>query len=224
MTKNFDVLYNRIIAEAADDSELPDFGQQQDQGGDTQMDQGLADLSPDELGMDESKPVPPEELELAHLAIRAVNFDIKSKDVHQYGFQDNTGNRISFEQIPSYFEETKDWRRVLKFIEWLINKFEGVNSQWAEEQELKGKNIIQKISIINRKNKANPELQLDNSKRLVWTRIILNALINSDSSMNIIGSDIDEKSLPDIFNQLKQNFMHSSTGLFANKPVHPINN
>lgn len=228
MTKKFNELYQFILREAQGDQNLPDFGKPDQQPAPAQGNEspeapsgGLGDDLTAQLG-ELGKPVPPEELELAKLAIRAANFNTNSTDVHQYQMKVN-GQVISFDQISSYFEQSKNWQAVLKFVEWIINKYEGANSRWSEDQELLGKDIIKKIRFFN-KDRSDPSKLLDNSKRITWTRIILNALLNPDPSFNMNGSEVDEKSLPDIFNTLKQKFGNNSKGLFSTELKGPSNN
>lgn len=228
MTKHFDQLYKKIIQEATDDSDLPEFGQDQNsqqqapEGDPSQTDQSVDAGLDDELAGLE-KPVPPEELELAKLAVRARNFNIHSKDVNQYK-ADVNGQILAFEKLPDYFEKSKDWKTTLKFIEWIMNKYEGDNTSWSNHKELAGRDIITRIRKINRQNKGNPDMLLDNSKRLVWTRIILNAMLHADPSFNLVGTDVTEENMPDIFNMLKQNFNNNSRGLFNTELKGPNNN
>lgn len=226
MTKKFNELYQFILREAQGDQNLPDFGKpdqqpDQDAGAPEDPSGGLGDDLAAQLG-EVDKPVPPEELELAKLAIRAANFNTSSTDIHQYQLKIN-GQVIPFDQVSSYFEQTKNWQAVLKFVEWIINKYEGANSRWSEDQELLGKDIIKKIRFFN-KDRSDPSKLLDNSKRIVWSRIILNALNNPDPSFNMNGSEVDEKSLPDIFNMLKQKFGNNSKGLASTELKGPSNN
>jgi hypothetical protein len=228
MTKKFDELYKFILREAQGDENLPDFGKPDQQPGQTQdagspeaPSGGLGDDLNAQLG-DLDNSVPPEELELAKMAIRATNFNVNSKDIHQYKMKVN-GQIIPFDEVSSYFEQTKNWQAVLKFVEWIINKYEGANSKWSEDQELLGKDIIKKIRFFN-KDRSDPSKLLDNSKRIVWTRIILNALINPDPSFNINSSEVDDSNLPDIFNMLKQKFGNNSKGLFSTELKGPSNN
>jgi hypothetical protein len=221
MTTKFDQLIKRILKEAQGDADLPDFGQP-DQNSATETDSSQMDQSED-MGVDDlalDKPNSPEETELGKLAIRALNFDIQSKDINQYKFTLPDGQTIPFEKISEYFEQTKDWRRVLRFVEWIINKYEGVNSQWASENELKGKNILQKLSALRNRN---PENQMDKSKFVIWTRIILNALINGNQSMNLSGTDVNDENIKDVFNQLKQNFGGNPRGLVDKEIISPVN-
>ncbi len=230
MTKKFDHHFKQILAEAqADDSELPEFGQDpsQAEGGQPDMnDPGQSDPM-DDMGLDDfsdvdTPPVPPEELELGKLAVRAANFNIHSKDVHQYSMKINDES-IPFERISDYFEKTKNWKPVLRFVEWVMNKYEGSNSKWSEDKELMGKNIVDKITQLN-KDKSDPAKLLDNSKRITWTRIILNVMLHADPSFNLVGTDITEENLPDIFNLLKSKFNQNSRGLFNAEIKGPNNN
>lgn len=237
MTTKFDRLYTNIIVEA--DKLLPKFGSPLDNNEDEQQgtpeqgqdpsqdqpeqdEQGLPDdLDLDALGITQAN-ISPEELELGKMAVRAANFNIHSKDVHQYSMIVN-GKNIPFEKISDYFEETKNWKPVLKFVEWVMNKYEGSNSKWSEEQELLGKSILQKIKELN-KDKSDPDKLLDNAKRITWVRIILNTLLRSDPSLNLVGTDVTEQNLPEIFNMLKYKFNNNSRGLFSQELKGPNNN
>ena len=222
MTTKFNNLWKKIIAEA----ELPEFGNKPDESApnnDPAQADPAMDPEVDLSGLEElDASVPPEEIELGKLAVRALNFNTQSKDVHQYNINVN-GNKIPFEKISDYFEQTKNWKPVLQFVEWVMNKYEGQNSKWSEEKGLLGKSIVQKIAILNR-DKSDPSKLLDTSKRITWTRIILNCLLHSDPSFNLVGTDITEENLPDIFNLLKQHFNNNSRGLFSTELKGPSNN
>lgn len=213
MTTKFDALINRLVKEA----DQPDLG---GQGGDAPAPEAGGtpeggQPTEDDLSLlqEPTEPTPPEELELARLAVRALNFNIHSKDTHQYSMKVN-GVSVPFEKMSDYFEQTKNWKPVLQFIEWVMNKFEGISSKWSEQEEIKGKDIIEKIKNFNKKYQGQEDMLLDNSKRLVWTRIILNSMLHADPSFNLVGTDVNEKNIKEIFNLLKQHFNHNSRGLF----------
>lgn len=176
------------------------------------------DVPPEEQGL-ESEIMPqeeegfPEELELANLAIRAIYFNSSSKDVHKLKLNVK-GKQIPFEMISDYFERTKDILPVLGFIEWTMNKYEGVSSKWTEDPEFKGKNIIQKIIELNKD--LPQEQKLDNGKRVYWTRIILNCLLHGNPNFNINVGDVNEKTIKEVFRLLNQHFSGDTRGIFPN--------
>jgi hypothetical protein len=176
------------------------------------------DAPPEQQGL-ESEIIPepeqtfPEEIELAKLAIRAIYFNPSSKDVHNLKLK-TEGREIPFEMISDYYEKTKDILPVLGFIEWAMDKYEGVSSKWTEDPEFKGKNIIQKI--INYNKKLPEDQKLDNGKRVYWTRIILNCLLNGNPNFNINIGDVNEKTIKEVFRLLNQHFSGDTRGLFPN--------
>lgn len=219
MTNKFDELVRKFLTEAG---EIPPAGEDAPPdaiGGAGNMDE---DQPPAEEPAAPADPIPPEEIELGQLAVRALNFNIHSKDVNQFHFTVD-GQTYPFEEISDYFERTKNWRPVLRFIEWIMNKFEGISTAWAERPEFRGKNILGKIDDYN-KDQSNPDTLLDNSKRIFWTKIIINCLLHSDPSFNLVGSDITEQNLPEIFNLLKQHFGQNTRGLFSQELPGPGNN
>lgn len=223
MTTRFDNLYTVLLKEAnEDDSQLSKFGTPPEGDGQPQdgnnPEEELAGLEA-QLG---DVSAPPEEKELAKLAVRALNFNSTANDVHQFKMTVN-GQTIPFERISDFFEQTKNWKAVLKFVEWAINKYEGNNSKWSEEQELTGKNIIDKIRELN-KDKSEPGKLLDNPKRLTWTRIILNALIHPDPSFNLSGVEVTDKNITDIYNMMRLHFGQNSRGITSVEVKGPGNN
>jgi hypothetical protein len=168
-----------------------------------------SDLSGDIGAEEESYP---EEMELAKLAIRAIYFNISSKDVHNLKLKVE-GEVIPFEKISDYFEKTKSIIPVLGFVEWVMDHYEGDSSKWTERPEFKGKGIIEKIKQMNKD--LPKEQRLDNGKRVYWTRIILNCLLRGNSDFNVNISDVNENSIKEIFRLLKQNFGTDTRGLFA---------
>jgi hypothetical protein len=219
MTNKFDELVRKFLIEAG--GEMPpveDDGAASGEEGIPPDAVGGEDMPPDEPA-EPAKPASPEEMELAQLAIRALNFNIHSKDVNQYHFTVD-GQTYPFEEISDYFERTKHWRPVLRFIEWVMNKFEGISSKWTERPEFRGKNILAKIDEFNK----DPDQLLDNSKRMFWTKIIINCLLHSDPSFNLVGTDVTEQNLPEIFNLLKQHFGRNTRGLFSQEIPGPGNN
>lgn len=177
--------------------------QQQNQEGE-QQDQPAAPVQEEE--------VIPEEIELAKLAVRAIYFNISSKDVHslKLKYKDSV---IPFEKISDFFEKTKKINPVLGFVEWAMDRYEGLSSKWTEQPEIKGDDIITKIKKFNKK--LPEENRLDNGKRVYWTRIILNCLLHGTSNFNINISDVNEKNIKEIFRLLKQHFGSDTRGLFA---------
>lgn len=179
---------------------------------------GEGEAPPEEQGLEneimpQAEEVSPEEIELAKLAIRAIYFNPSSKDVHKLKLK-TEGKEIPFEMISDYFERTKDILPVLGFVEWAMDKYEGVSSKWTENPEFKGKSIIQKIIDFN---KELPEEQkLDNGKRVYWTRIVLNCLLHGNSNFNINIGDVNEKTIKEVFRLLNQHFSGDTRGLFPN--------
>lgn len=164
----------------------------------------------------EDEPVFPEEIELAKLAVRAIYFDINSKDVHNLKLR-TKDHVIPFEKISDYFEKTKNIIPILGFIEWSMNKYEGQSSKWTEEPEMRNKSIVEKIRKMN--NTLSKEERLDNGKRVYWTRIILNGLLRGNPDFNINISDINETNIKEIFRLLKQYFGTDSTEPFPNPTI-----
>jgi hypothetical protein len=156
------------------------------------------------------EPVPPEELELAKLAVRALYFNAGSKDMHTWTLKYH-GHTIPFEKISDFFEQTKKILPVLGFVERVMDHYEGSSSKWSEKPEVKGKGIIEKIRAFNAV--AHPDEKLDNGKRLYWTRIILNCLIDGNPDFNLTIADVTEENLPEIFNMLKQHFGRDTRGM-----------
>lgn len=163
--------------------------------------------------MPEPEEVYPEELELAKLAIRAIYFNPSSKDVHKLKLRIGE-HEIPFEMISDYFEKTKSMVPILGFIEWAMDKYEGISSKWTEDPDVRGKNIIQKIKEFNKE--LPKEQRLDNGKRVYWTRIILNCLLHGNPNFNINIGDVNEKTIKEVFRLLNQHFSGDTRGLFPN--------
>lgn len=209
--KKFNQLYLTLLKEAEEDDMTPPDVGGEDGGLPEEMDM---DAMADNLDAEPEEPVNPEEIELAKVAIRAIYFNLNSKDVHQYKLK--VGDTlIPFEKIPDYFEETKQWKPVLAFIEHVMDKFEGISSKWAEEKEISGKPIIQKIKIMN---KNIPEdQQLDNARRLYWVRIILNCILSGKPTENMNIGDVTERNLPEIFSMLKLHYGADTRGIVGHE-------
>ena len=165
----------------------------------------------------EDRPFSPEEVELAKLAVRALYFNTDSKDVHQYSLKFK-GNRIPFEKIPDFYEATKQWQPVIAFVEYVMDKFEGFSSKWTEQDDIKGKNILDKIKMFN-KNATSDEEKLDNGKRLYWVRIILNCMLHGKPTENLTIADVNEKNINEIFDMLKMHYGMDTRGLTPGKDV-----
>ncbi len=220
MTKLFDIFYRKILLEAGPPGGAPD--QQQDQGG---GEGGGAMKGENEVGVDlsnpemedgsdlepeEEEPVSLEELELAKLAVRALYFNIDSKDVHKFHIN-YKGHNIPFEKLSDFFEHSKKSLVVLAFIEHIMDSYEGFASKWTEEPEIKGKTIVDKIKAINAV--AEPEEKLDKGKRVYWARIILNCFLFGNPDYNLVISDVTPDNIHEIFDMLKQHFGHDTRGL-----------
>lgn len=195
------------VEEGDEDSQSP--------GGDAGMPPGGGDDLSGELDQEmpsmPEKPVFPEEIELAKLAIRALYFNKDSKDTHNLKMRID-GQEIPFEKIPDYFEKTKKILSVLGFVEWVMDKYEGLASKWTEQPKVKGKSISSKIKYFQ----SLPEDKvLDNGKRVYWVRIILNALIQGSPSMNINIGDVNEQNIVEVFRLLKQHFGRDTRGLIS---------
>jgi hypothetical protein len=178
----------------------------------------LDEFNADDVDLDdlEEEPVEPEELELAKMAIRALYFNPDSKSVHRFVLKIGD-RRIPFEKISDYFEETKNWKPVLGFIEHIMDKFEGMGSKWTEQPEIRGKGILDKIKLFNQD--APLEEHLDNGKRIYWVRIILNALLYGKPTYNLNTADVNEKNIKEIYRKLKQDFGRDSRGLWPNNDL-----
>ena len=144
-------------------------------------------------------------------------FNTDSKDVHQYSLKFK-GNRIPFEKIPDFYEATKQWQPVIAFVEYVMDKFEGFSSKWTEQDDIKGKNILDKIKMFN-KNATSDEEKLDNGKRLYWIRIILNCLLHGKPTENLTIADVNEKNINEIFDMLKMHYGMDTRGLTPGKDV-----
>lgn len=218
MISNFDKYIQTLFLEQGEENKTTT-----DPGGLPTADAGAPDAAPE--GEDENVDLTqeiqgeqqtfPEEIELAKLAIRALYFNISSKNLHNLKLKVDNGI-IPFEKISDYFEKTKNIIPVLGFVEWIMDKFEGFSSKWTEQPEIRGKTIIQKIKDFN---KELPEEQrLDNGKRVYWARIILNCLLKGNSNFNINIGDVNERSIKEVFRLLKQYFGTDTRGTFAGQP------
>lgn len=205
MNHNFEKYIHSILVEQP---------QPQEQQGDAPQEQPQEqpEQQQEQPQMQQEEQVFPEEIELAKLAVRAIYFNIASKDVHRLKlrYKDQT---IPFEKISDFFEKTKKIYPVLGFIEWAMDRYEGLSSKWTEQPEIKGDSITKKIKKFNKK--LPEENILDNGKRVYWTRIILNCLLHGTSNFNINISDVNEKNIKEIFRLLKQNFGGDTRGNFA---------
>lgn len=193
-------------------------GGEQPPGGEGGGDMGdLGDVGADELDAmgDLSKSLDektfPEEIELAKLAVRALYFNPASKSTHRY-IMNVDGEKIPFEKVSDYFEKTKNWKPILGFVEYVMDKFEGLSSKWTERPEIRGKGILDKIKAFDNEN-IPEEDRLDNGKRVYWARIILNCLLYGKATYNINMSDVNEKNIKEVYRKLKQDFGRDSRGL-----------
>lgn len=165
---------------------------------------------------EEPEPVSPEELELCKLAIRALNFNSDSKELHNMKLS-YKGDVIPFEQIPTEFEKHKMVLPILFYVESLMDRFEGEVSKWTEDPSVKGKSIVDKIKAFNAVAKGDEKL--DKAKRIYWVRIILNCLIHGTPAENLVVTDVTPESLPEIFSLLKQKYGMDSRALISNSAV-----
>lgn len=216
MTRNFDKIIISLLTEAdkameptpAPNNAAPPDAADPNAGNANDPNAPQDDLGePEEI---EEEPVSLEELELAKLAVRALNFNVDSKDVHKYHIR-YKGERIPFEKIPDFFEQTKNVEVVLPFIEWVMDKYEGIHSRWTEQEEFKGKGILDKIKAIDAN--ATEEEKLDCGKRVYWTRLILNCLLFGSPDFNLVTSDVTLETVHEIFALLKQHFGNDTRGL-----------
>ncbi len=210
MISQFDKFVQQMFLEAANDAPAPE-------GGDAQAGpQNAQEGSPGEGEMPPPEdlapedPVFPEEIELAKLAIRANQFNISSKNVHDLKLRIDR-REIPFEKVSDYFENTKRIIPILGFVEWAMDRYEGVSSKWSEQPEIRGKSITEKIKEF--KKQLPPEQQLDNGKRLRWTRIIINALLHGSTNFNVTTADVNETTIKEIFRLLSQSFAKDTRGL-----------
>lgn len=151
----------------------------------------------------------PEEIVLANLAIRSLNFNIKSKNVNNLKMKIN-GKTIPLEKISDYYEKTKRVSHILGFIDWSMNYYEGAQSKWLEKQT---KGILREIKELN---KELPEQnRLDNNDRLDWTRIILNCFLKGSPDYTVNIPDVNEDTVKEIRNMLSQAFGGDSRGILA---------
>ena len=155
------------------------------------------------------KPVFPEEMELAKLAIRALSFHAEGKNTQQLKLKID-GQQIPFEMMSNYFEKTKKNFAVLGFVEWVIDRYEGQGSNWMRRQN---GNIVSKIHKMNRE--LPEEQRLGSSDRLAWTRIVLNCLLQGTANFALNISEVNEKTIREIHNLLTQSFGHDSRGVFT---------
>lgn len=215
----FDELYQKLLLEAEQPPAPPSAGGTAGTAPTPNEETAGEGELPEEQPIDdfvEDEPVSPEELELAKLAVRAMYFNTDSKDVHQFSLKDK-GNKIPFEEIPDYFEETKRWQPIIAFVEYVMDKFEGFSSKWSEQPEIKGKNILDKIKHFNKK--AGEDEKLDNGKRLYWVRIILNCMLNGRPTENLTIGDVNETNIKEIFDMLKMHYGSDTRGIMPGKDV-----
>lgn len=211
MKSEFDKYVLKVFSEAETPEQSPEMPQ------DAPENQGEGDTPPtDEMPPDEGYGAPeaisPEELELAKLAVRAIYFNVGSKDLHRLKLK--VGEEIiPFEKIPDYYERTKKIIPILGFVEWAMDKYEGMSSKWTEDPSFKGLGIVDKIKKYNQE--LPPEQKLDNGKRGYWTRIILNCLLRGSANFNLNISDITEQNIKEVFRLLKQEFGRDTRGLFS---------
>ena len=221
----FDDLYKQLLKEAEeagptppsnDEDEdaggMPDPSAGGDAEGEGSSDEINIDDIPGEEDMEEEESdVNPEEIELARMAIRALHFNIESKDVHQFKLK--LGERIiPFDKIADFFESSKQWKPILSFLEFIMDKFEGTAGHWAKEKEINGKPIIQKLAMINRDLPA--EEKLPTTRRVYWVRIILNCILHGKPSDNTNIGDVDERNLDEVFSWLKMHYGSDTRGEF----------
>lgn len=219
MTEEFEKYIKSILEKSNKPSPNEDDGEDVSEVDD---DEGMMDDMdiPDDDNMDEAKTYP-EEIELAKLAVRAIYFDINSKNVHDLGMWVTTVNpnthekrkeRIPFEKVADYFEKTKNYRSVLGFVEHVMDHYEGLSSKWTEPSDIEGKGILSKLRYFNNL----PETEkLDNGKRVHWARIVLNCLLNGQPGYNLNIDDVNAKNIKDIFKKLNQDFGGSTRGIFS---------
>lgn len=216
----FHKFINSILEKTAPPPELPDADSGVDKDAeDAVMNDDTFEGGPeDDMNLEEEK-VAPEEIELAKLAVRALYFDINSKNVHNLGMNvvlnnKETGEtqkrRIPFEKIADYFEKTKNYKAVLGFVEHVMDHYEGGSSKWTENPEIKGKGILQKIRHFN----TLPEDErLDNGKRVHWARIILNCLVKGQPGYNLTIDDVNEENIKEVYRKLNQDFGGMTRGI-----------
>lgn len=222
--QKFNRLYLTLLKEAEEDSDdeldaPPDVGGEEDApldvGGEGLPEEMNVDDMPDEMmGEEPKEEVNPEEIELAKVAVRALYFNLDSKDVHQYKLK-YKDRIIPFEKLPDFFEETKRWRPVLAFVEFLMDKFEGTSSRWAEEDQISGLPIVKKIQKINKD--VPEEEQLDDARRLYWARIILNCMLFGKPTENMNIGDVTARNLKEVYNWLKLHYGVDTRGIMAGK-------
>jgi hypothetical protein len=212
----FEKYINELLLEAEKPPAPPQAGGEQGEGG--EMPEGEdPNAGGEPMPMEDETLPAPEELELAKLAIRALNFNAKGKNMHKYSLSFK-GTQIPFEKISDFFEQTKAVRPVLGFVEHVMDKYEGISSRWTEQPEIRGKSILDKIKAFNAVGQGDEKL--DNGKRVYWVRIILNCLLRGDPSYNIVSSDVDETTVDEIFNKLKQDYGYDTRGLRKQVDVH----
>ena len=219
----FDEVYLKLLQEAEQPPSPPNGGGGMGQApapNEGQEDSEQESSPEDDLDDDpvdiQDDPVSPEEIELAKLAVRALFFNTESKDIHQFSLKIGE-NRIPFEELPDFFEETKSWKPVIAFIEYVMDKFEGFSSKWSEQPEIKGKNILDKIKHFAKH--TSDEEKLDNGKRLYWVRIILNCLLHGKPTENITIGDVNEKNIGEIFDMLKMHYGTDTRGITPGKDI-----
>lgn len=208
MRSEFDSFISTLLFEAEGDQVPPEGeeGAQTPPEGEEVPPEG--EMAPPPEGVEA---VSPEEMELARLAVRAIYFNVGSKNLHNLKLKWK-GQIIPFEKIPDYFEKTKNILPTLGFIEWAMDKYEGVSTKWSEDPDFKGLSIVQKIKKFNKE--LPDEQRMDNDRRVYWTRIILNCLLRGSANYNLNASDINEKNMKEVFRLLKQDFGRDTRGLF----------
>jgi hypothetical protein len=226
MFDKFDQKYNYFknnwITEA-DEEEFPEDeeGDIPDEEGDIPDEEGM-DMPPaegdmdmpddgmgmggDDMGAELPPSIPPatkEEVALGILAIKALQFDPTSTTVNHNIYKD--------------FEKHRNLLSILLYIERKIdglNKKSSINFRFRKNQmddeHQEEDNIVQKILIASR-NKDEGE-GLSDTKRLIWTRIIINAFKANSNDYDITEEDVTPETINDVYNRLKVDFNHDVRG------------
>ena len=209
MISTFDTYIQKFFLEAGGN---PDEAQQNAAPAEQDAPEGEAadeELNPEDALDDiaPEEPSYPEELELAKLAVRALQFNIQSKDVHNLKFKIN-GQEIPFERISDYFESTKAIYPIIGFVEWVMDRYEGSASNWMKKH---------RPGIVSRLKKMKQQLPedqlLDDNNYLEWTRIVLNSLIKGTPNSNINISEVNEKTIGEVRNALMQSYDSDTRGI-----------
>lgn len=219
--------FNKFILSILQEAEAPPVPPKEgeESEGDSGEDDNLGDemgpegeFDADDIDLDDlqEEPVFPEEIELAKMAVRALFFNPDSKSIHKITLKVGD-NIIPFEKVSDYFEETKNWKPVLGFVEFIMDKFEGLSSKWTEQPDVRGKGILDKIKAYN-KNKPLEE-RLDNGKRMSWVRIILNCLLLGRPTYNLNTADVNSKNIKEVYRKLKQDFGSDTRGMMPNNDL-----